>query len=88
MRADLIFLTSGAISFAGHWKEEGDWPSAGVTIIGATLALAVLASMTNDTPLAGPVKGFAGLALLATAIRYVPTLSTNTPAANKRSKKG
>ena len=74
-RPDLMFLLAGAITFGAHWKHESGYPEEGAKIIGATLALAVIASLANNTSFASPVRGFAGLALLATAIRHIPTLS-------------
>ncbi len=74
MTADGIVLGAGAVAFTGSFKDAGGFPGNGFSIIGATLLLAFLFSLTKEGPLAGPTKALAGLMLLAAVYRYTPGL--------------
>ncbi len=73
---DGIILTAGALAFAGNFSEQDGFPSNGYAIIGGTVALTFLASLTNGTPITPAVKGFAWLVLLGSAYRYIPAFTT------------
>ena len=73
---DGIILTAGALAFAGNFAEQDGFPSNGYAIIGGTVALTFLASLTNNTPITPAVKGFAWLVLLGSAYRYIPAFTT------------
>lgn len=72
--ADGLFIATGGVAFLGSFAEQGGFPSNGYAIIGGTAALTFLASLTNNSPISGPVKGLAALTLLGAVYRYVPAL--------------
>jgi hypothetical protein len=74
MNADAIVLGAGAVAFAGNFKDSSGFPPNGFQIVGATLFLAFLFSLTKEGPLAGPTKALAGLMLLVAIYRYTPGL--------------
>ena len=80
---DKIVLTAGALAFVGNFSEQDGFPSNGTAIIGGTVALAFLASLTNNTPLTPAVRGLAWLILLGSAYRYVPALTTKKTPKNR-----
>ena len=82
--AEGMILGAGGLAFAGSFKQSGGFPPNGYAVIGGTVVLTFLASFAKDSPISGPVKGLAGLMLLAATIRYVPGLSTGY---NKKGKK-
>ena len=73
-----LVLGSGVIAFAGNFKQAGGWPSNGVNIIVGTTALAILASIADNSVLAEPAKWLAILMLLSVLIRYVPKFTQKT----------
>lgn len=72
--AGLVML-AGGIAFLGNMKEAKGIPSNGVRIIFATMILAIIISILDNGPLVKPVKWLGYLMVLASVIRYVPTLS-------------
>lgn len=70
--SDGLIIAAGTVSFIGNMKEASGFPPNGVTIIGATAALAIVAALTKGTPVEQPFVAFAALALLAAVYRYVP----------------
>lgn len=72
--SDGMFLAAGGLALTGNFVKAGGFPSNGYGIIGGTIALAFIASMTKSTPLDKPMKAFAGLVLLVAIYTYVPTL--------------
>jgi len=71
-KPDSIVLLAGGISFAGNFAGQKGFPDNGYAIIGATVALAFIASLTNGTPIHPAVRALAGLMLLASVYRYIP----------------
>lgn len=74
MRSDLIIIGAGGLALAGNFAREGGFPENGYSIIGATIGLAFLASITNRTMLAPAVRMAALLMLLVSAYLYIPAL--------------
>lgn len=83
-KTENIVMASGALAFAGSFKEAGGFPDNGYAVIGATTALVFLASTVSGSRIDGPIRGLAYLTLLSASLRYIPTLA-NMP--NKRKKK-
>lgn len=76
MNAEGIIIASGTVAFVGSMKKAGRVPDNTVPIIFGTSVLAVLASLTRNSPIAEPVKWLAILMLLSAVIRYVPAFNT------------
>jgi len=74
MTSDGLVLSAGAVALVGSFKDSGGFPANGLQIVGATLLLAFLFSLTKNGPLAGPTKALAALMLLVAVYRYVPGL--------------
>lgn len=74
MRSDLIIVGAGGLALAGNFAREKGFPSNGPAIIGATVGLAFLASVTHGTILAPAVRMAALLMLLVSVYLYVPAL--------------
>lgn len=70
-------MGAGSLALVGSFKEAGGFPSNGYAIIGATVALVFLVSLTGGTTIDRPVKALAGLMLLGAAYRYVPAFTTS-----------
>jgi peptidoglycan/LPS O-acetylase OafA/YrhL len=71
MRPELPFLAAGAVTIAGAAKKEGHWPKNGARSIVGTVALVVVASATEDTPLAPLVHAMGSLVLLVACIAAI-----------------
>lgn len=82
--AEGMVMASGALAFAGSFKEAGGFPSNGYSVIAGTAMLTFLASLTRNSPISQPVKALAVLMLLAAAIRYIPGLAKTSNTRGKR----
>ncbi|HEY6020635.1 MAG TPA: hypothetical protein VIY48_12310 [Candidatus Paceibacterota bacterium] len=87
MQASNLVLTAGALAFVGSFKEAGGFPPNGYAVVGGTVALTFIASMTNGTSIEPAVKALAGLMILAAAMRYIPVLTNQTHKTKKKDKK-
>lgn len=67
MRPEIPFLAAGAVTIIGASMKEKHWPSGGARSAVGTVALVLIASATEDTPLAPLVHAF-GLLLLLVAV--------------------
>lgn len=74
--AGLVVL-AGAVAFFGNMKIDKAFPKAGLRIITATIALAIILSLLDNGRLSPVARGLAGLMLLAAVIKYVPILSNS-----------
>lgn len=73
--AEGMLIAAGGLALAGNAVEAKTFPSNGVNIIAATIALVLIASMASRTALAGPVKALAALMLLVSVYLYVPAFT-------------
>jgi len=73
--ADGLLVAAGGIAFAGSMAKARTFPPNGVKIIGATVALVIIASATKGTPLESPTKALAALMLLVSIYTYVPAFT-------------
>lgn len=75
MNAEGMLIAAGGLTLAGGMAKEKAFPSNGVPVIAATVALVILASTTSDTPIGGPVKALSGLMLLVAVYVNVPAFT-------------
>lgn len=76
MNSKGMVMASGGLAFAGSFKEAKGFPPNGYPIIGGTVALMFIVSLTDGTVIDKPVKAATGLLLLVTCIRYIPGLAS------------
>jgi hypothetical protein len=82
-----LIMIAGGLAFVGSFKEAGGFPSNGYAVVGGTVALSFIASLTNNTALEPAVKALGVLMILGAAYRYIPGLS-KTNAKNPKIQKG
>lgn len=75
MNAKGAVVLSGGLALAGSFKKASGFPPNGYAVVGGTVALMFIVSLTDGTIVEGPVKAACMLMLLVAAIRYIPGLA-------------
>lgn len=73
-----FFLAAGTVTLAANAKKAGGFPSNGWLTIFGTFGLLFLASVTDGTAIARPVKWIGIITLIAALSAYAPKLFTNS----------
>ena len=76
MSPEFPFILSGALILIGGTIENNGYPKNGIRSLIGTLILALVASATNNTPVAPMVRAIGLLYLLAAAMRTVKVIDS------------
>lgn len=83
IQASSLVMVAGGLAFIGSFKQAGGFPSNGYAIVGGTVALTFITSLTNGSTIDPAVRGLAGLMLLAAVYAYVPGLTKKSTPTKK-----
>jgi hypothetical protein len=71
-----LVLLAGAIAFFGNMKVDSGFPKAGTRIVAASLLLAIILSLFDNSRFSPIARGLGYLMVLTSLIVYVPKFST------------